>query len=478
MNRRWSSGMAGGMLAVLAGCATGPDFRTPGAPKSESYGVEPAEVRAGAEVPEAWWELFGCEALNAAVAEALEKSPVQAQALARLKQAQAECRAEAGATAWPAVDAGLSAQRQKVNPEAMGMTGAPVPDPFEVYHASVSVSYMLDWAGKNRRLREGAAARVEQRRWEERGARETLAANVVLAFIRRAELEERLAAARDIVEARSTQAAIAEDRGEAGGISRADVERQGLLLEQAKALVPPLENQAAQLGRQLAVYLGREPGEGTPEGARLSELHLAEELPLRLPSELARRRPDIRAAEAGWHQACANVGVATADLYPQIMLSASLGSQETDVSDLLGSLNVWSLGAGLAQPVFRGGALRAKKRAALAAQEEAAATYRQVVLHGLQDVADVLGALQTDAAAWTARSAAAAHAREGWSIASGQWEAGAISKGTWLEERIRLRQAETDEQQAQAARLADAAALMHALGGGGWGEIAGKKNSP
>jgi NodT family efflux transporter outer membrane factor (OMF) lipoprotein len=466
MDRQWKCGMVGGALAVLAGCATGPDFRTPAAPVSGTYGVEPAGVRAGAEVPEAWWELFGCGALNAAVEEALAKSPAQAQALARLKQAQAEYRAQTGATAWPAVDAGLSAQRQKVNPEAMGMTGAPVPDPFEVYHASVSVSYMLDWAGKNRRLREGAAARVEQRRWEERGARETLAANVALAFIRRAEVQERLAAARDVVEARVAQAAMAAAREQVGGISRAEVERQGLLLEQAKALVPPLEKLEAQLGRQLAVYLGREPGEGAPEGIRLSELHLAEELPLRLPSELARRRPDIRAAEALWHQACANVGVAAADLYPQIVLTASLGSQETDVADLLESANVWSLGAGLAQPVFRGGALRAKKRAAEAALDEAAAAYRQVVLHGLQEVADVLGALAADAAAGAARSAAAAHAREGWSIASGQREAGGISEGAWLEERIRLRQAEAEEQQAQAARLADAAALMHALGGG------------
>ena len=455
-----------GALAALTGCATGPRFQTPESPKSDSLGGVSTNFNVEMVIPESWWEVFQCEALNAAVSEALENSPTTAQALARLTQAQEDFRAQSGATEFPAVDAGLSAKRQKVNPEAMGMENVPVPDPFSVYQASVSISYDLDFFGRNRRVLEGLKAKVDQREFELDAARETLAANVVLAFVRRAEVAERMAAARDVVEARSVQFAMAEERRKAGGMSSMDLERQGLLLEQAKLSLPALENQEAQLRRQLAVYLGKEPAKVLPDGVELSALHLPEELPLRLPSELARRRPDIRAAEAVWHQACANVGVATANLYPQFTLSASLGSQTTDVGDLLNNLNVWSVGGALMQPVFRGGALRAKKRAAVAAYDEAAAAYRQTVLRGLQEVADVLGALEADARTMETQAAVLERTATAEEIARRQNEAGGISRMALLDETIRLRQAQSESARAQAARMADAAALFHALGGG------------
>ena len=455
-----------GVLAVFSGCAPGPRFQTPEAPKCESFGAVSAECSTELQIPESWWEVFQCKALNVAVSEALEKSPTQAQALARLTQAQEEFRAQSGATEFPAVDAGLSAKRQKVNPEAMGMENAPVPDPFSVYQASVSISYDLDLFGRNRRVLEGLKAKVDQREFEWDAARQTLAANVVLAFVRRAEAAERMAAARDVVAARSVQFAMAEERRKAGGMSSLDLERQGLLLEQAKLSLPSMENQEAQLRRQLAVYLGREPGEVLPDGVELSTLHLPDELPLRLPSELARRRPDIRAAEAVWHLACANVGVATANLYPQFTLSASLGSQTTDLGDLLNNLNVWSVGGALMQPVFHGGALRAKKRAAVAAYDEAAAAYRQTVLRGLQEVADVLGALEADARTMETQAAVLERTATAEEIARRQNEAGGLSRMALLDETIRLRQAQSENARAQAARMADAAALFHALGFG------------
>ena len=160
-------------------------------------------------------------------------------------------------------------------------------------------------------------------------------------------------------------------------------------------------------------------------------------MPLAVPSELARKRPDIRAAEAVWHRACANVGVATANLFPQIALSASLGSQTTDAADLLGSLNVWSLGVDLMQPVFRGGELRARKRGAVAAYDEAAAAYRETTLRGLQEVADVLGALAADARTLESRTAAANHAKASMEIATRQREQGGLAPAALLDEKIR-----------------------------------------
>ena len=483
-------GMAlAGAMAAMAGCATGPDFHPPAAPKSASYGAgedSPTAAARGAggiaqrfdaetEVPAQWWELFHCQALDAAVRTALEDSPTLAQAMARLRQAQEEYAAAAGAARYPAAEAGLSAARKKVNPEAMGMTGVPTPDPFSLYNASVSVSYAFDLFGKNRRALEGLQAKVDQREYELDAARQTLAANVVSASIRQAEAEKRMILAGEIVAARREQLDIAQARFEAGGISALELERQGMALEQARAALPALEDRLAQIRRQMAAYLGREPAEASQEPLDLDALRLPGKLPLALPSELARKRPDIRAAEALWRQACANVGVATANLYPQITLSANLGSQRTDAGDLLDGLNVWSLGADLMQPVFRGGELRARKRAAVAAYDEAAAAYRQTVLRGLQEVADVLGALQADALALEACAAAANHAQAGCEISKRQQAAGAVSRSALLDENIRWAQAEADRVQAQAARHADTAALFHALGGGGWDQARSPK---
>ena len=470
MDKRLKNGIAAAVLAGLAaGCATGPDFKAPAAPESESWGEADAgaaqQPAAKLDAPADWWTLFGSAELDAAVAEALAKSPTLDQALARLRQAQEEYNAQAGAARYPVVDAGLGAKRQKVNPEAMGMADVPAPDPFSLYQATLSVSYAFDLFGKDRRTLEALQAQVDRREIELEGARRTLAANVVLAAIRLAETEERIAAAEAVVAARAEQVEISRQRRDAGGISARELEGTGLALEQARAALPALENQRARLRRQLAVYLGREPEAAPAEIVDLDQLQLPAEVPASVPSEVARRRPDVRAAEAVWHRACANVGAATADLYPRLTIVASLGSQETDLGDALSRANVWSIGGDLMQPVFRGGALRARKRAAEAAYDEAAAAYRETVLRGLQEVADALQTLETDARTLQARAAAAGHARAAREIAEDQVAAGGLSRAAALEERVREEQAESDRCAAQAARLADTAALFHALGG-------------
>lgn len=480
MNLRPKKCFVAGAMALLAGCATGPDFQPPAPPKSAAYAVaDGAQTAAAAgpggaaqrfsaqmEIPEQWWRLFQCAALDASVREALENSPTLAQALARLHQAREEYNAVAGATRYPAVDVSLAASRQQVNPAAMGLTSVPTPDPFTLYNASVSVSYVFDLFGRNRRALEAVKAEVDRRGYELDAARQTLAANVVLARIRQAETESRLAAARDVVAARRDQLDIAQKRFAAGGISGQELERQGVLFEQAQAALPALEQARGRILRQLAVYLGREPVATPEEDLDLEGLSLPAELPLSLPSELARRRPDVRAAEALWQRACANVGVATADLYPRLTLTASAGAQRTDIPDLLDKMNVWSVGGALLQPVFRGGALRAKKRAAVAAYDEAAAVYRETVLRGLQQVADALDAVAADARALASRAAAADHAKAALAVAERQLAEGGISRAAMLEEKVRWRQAELDRIEAQAARYADTAAQFHALGGG------------
>ena len=468
------------IVGMLAGCAVGPDFRQPEPPSSSTYmaGQPSGTVAAkgpggtkqrfdtGADIPSEWWSLFRSDSLDRLVRIALDESPTLAQASARLTQAREDFNARAGATQYPAVDAGLSATRQKLNLASLGVPNVPETGPFTLYNASVSVSYALDLFGGNRRALEGLGAQVDYRNFELEAARRTVAANVVNAAIRQASLRARIAITHDLLEAQGRQFTITEDRYKAGGVSALDVRNQNLLLDQTRALLPPLERQLAQVTHQLAVYLGREPSEAAIDGFDLDSLHLPEEVPLSLPSSLARKRPDIRAAEALWHQACANVGVATADLYPKITISGSLGSQRTSSGDLLSGTNVWSIAGNLMQPIFHGGELRARKRSAVAAYDEAAAAYRQTVLQGLQEVADTLSALDKDARTLQARADGAEHARVGYEIARQQYQLGGISHLALLDAQRQLLQSEFDRVQAQADRYADTAALLQALGGG------------
>ena len=480
-----------GLVAVLTtgGCALGPDFPrvqeplakafVPGTPVAETVSADGAGGAAQRVVvkPDGipdWWTLFRCAALDKLVKEALDGSPTLEQARARLVQAREAFNAQSGATTYPAVDLGLSAKRQQVDAASQGLKGIDDPSPFNLYNASVSVSYRLDMFGRNRRILEGLGADVDRRTFEWEAARETVAANVVVAVIQQAALQMRYNGISNLLSVQEGKLRIVEAQYRSGGVSALELENQRLQVSQTRAALPPLEIQISRLNNQLAVYLGKPPAEASLPTFDLDDLHLPEEIPISLPAELARRRPDIRAAEALWHKASAGIGVATADLYPQVTLSGSVGSQETSGSSILNSLNIWSLGGGLMQPVFRGGELRSKKREAVAVYDEAAALYRQTVLQGFQEVADALQALDADARLLQTQSESVLHARTAYEIASRQFDNGAISKLALLSAQGQLMQAEIDRITAQANRYADTAALFHSLGGSEW-QGAGKK---
>lgn len=480
------------LAAVLvAGCAVGPDFHVPATPAVAGYTAGPqprqtvgadmpgnapnghAQVLAsGTDVPAQWWTLFRSPALDRTIRAALAASPTLAQAQARLREAQEDLAARTGATRWPAVDAKLNASRQQVNIASMGITAFPSPGPFTLYGASVQVSYALDLFGGQRRELEGLQAAVDYQRYELEAARLTLAANVATTAIREASLRAQLADTVAMADAQQRQLGIMEGRLAHGGVARVDVQRQRAELAQTQALIPGLSQQLDAARHQLAVYTGQPPsGADLPE-FRLDELHLPETLPVSLPSTLAQRRPDIRAAEALLHRASANIGVATANLYPQLTLTASGGSQALAARDLFHSFNVWSLAAGLVQPVFRGGELQARKRAAEAAYDQSLAAYRQAVLQGLQNVADALRVLEADAGTLRARADNARQTQATLATVSEQYRLGGVSQLTVLDAQRQARQASLDLAQATASRLADSAALLQALGGGWWQEEA------
>jgi len=466
--------MRRGLLFVffLSACS-GEALQRPDIPRAEDYTPSPvAEERLapGKDVPAEWWKLFQSPPLDALVREALEASPTLARASAKLSQSQEELSARQGGTQLPKVDAKLSANRIDVNPESLGVQQLPINTPFNLYLASIGVSYTLDIFGANRRELEALQSGVDYQRYELEAARLMLAGNVVTAAIREASLREQIATTEDMIGIHARQLAIIERLEAIGTASRADVATQRVALAQARALLPELERQLEQVRNRLATLTGRLPGAaGQLPQFRLAELQLPAELPLGVPSELARRRPDIRAAEALLQQAAARVGVATANLYPQLTLTATFGSLASSGGDLLGpGTGFYLLGASLTQPLFHGGELQAKRRAAVAAYEQAGAAYKEVVLQGFQNVADALRALEADQKKLAERGDAASQARSYRDITAARYKSGAVSYYAFTEAQRRLHQALLERTQAAADRYADSAALFQALGGGWW----------
>ena len=477
---RWQFAL---VAAALAGCAVGPDFRRPDPPAVSSYTAEalPDNTAAapvpgggsqrfvsGEDIPSQWWSLFRSTDLDRLIRQALADSPTLAAAQATLRVAEENRRAEFGAL-LPSVDAGASAGRQKISGASFG-TSEERSSTFTLYNASVNVSYTLDLFGGTRRAVEAAGAEVDFQRFQLEGAWLTLSANLVTTAVQEASLRGQIRATREIIAAEEQQLSLVEVQFKLGGVSRTEILTQQSQLAQTRATLPPLEKQLAQTRHRLAVLAGRFPADAVdlPE-FELEGLSLPEELPVSLSSSLARQRPDIRAAEALLHASSARVGVATANLYPQITLTGSLGTEANRFGDLFGSgSSIWNLAAGLLQPVFRGGELKARRRAAIAAFDQAGAQYRETVLQAFGNVADALRALEVDARTLQAQADAEAAARATLELAQRQFRLGAASYLTLLTAQRQHQQARIGLVQAQAARYADTAALFQALGGGWW----------
>lgn len=422
----------------------------------------------GGEIPARWWELFRSQALDRWIREGLANSPTLGAAEATLRRAQEIRRARAG-DLLPGVDVSANASRQKPSGASFGEANLQI-NPFTLYNASVDVSYTLDLFGRTRRELEALQARVDYQGFQLEGACLTLTSNIVTAAILEASLRGQLQATREILAAQEEQLGMIEKQFELGGIARTDVLAQRASLAQTRATLPPQEKRLAQTRHLLAVLAGRFPGDTAdlPE-FDLEDFLLPEELPLSLPSSLARQRPDIRSAEELLHAASAAVGVATANLYPQVTLSGQYGTTAMRIGDLFrpGSA-VWGFGAGLLQPVFHGGALEASRRAEVAGYDQAAAQYRETVLQAFREVADVLRALEYDAMTLKAQSEAEAAARDTLDIATKQVRYGATSYLSLLNAQRQYHLARILLVQAQALRFADTAALFQALGGGWW----------
>lgn len=458
---------AAACAALLAGCAAGPDFRLPAAPDSVQAPAQHPEAAIDLAAP--WWHQLGSPPLNTLIDQALAASPTLAAAEATLRQAQEMQAAQAGGTQLPRVDASAGAQRQRISPSAQGLPGEG--RSFDQYSASIGVRYTLDLAGGNRRALEALGAHTDYRRYQLEGARLNLAASIVSTAITQARLAAQIEALQAIVQLQGEQLHLAGERLRLGQAAHSEVLALQAQVEQTRASVPLLRQQHQQSRHLLATLAGREPtAQGLPLFT-LQDFTLPTELPQAIPSGWVRQRPDIQGAQALLHAATADYGVAVARLYPQVNLSASLGSQALSTGALFGGgAAVWSLIGQITQPLFNP-ALPAEKRAALAALDAAAANYQGVVLEALRSVADALHALDTDAQALAAQAAADAAAQGSLQSMQRQYALGAASYLQLLSAQQQAQQIRTDLVAAQARRLLGSATLYQAVGAGWAGAL-------
>jgi NodT family efflux transporter outer membrane factor (OMF) lipoprotein len=467
------------MLCALHGCV-GPDFHRPAPPQVERYTDDAlpqqttsADVPTGAaqkflleqDVPRNWWTLFGSDQLNELVSEALKANPEVRGAQAALRQALENTAAQRGSY-FPAVQGGFDASRNRDATGVLAPNLASGTALYNLFTPQVTVSYVPDVFGSNRRQVESLAAQAEATRFQLDATYLTLTANVVAAVIQEAGLREQVSATAKMIALENESLAVLKHELQLGAIAEADVYAQEAALALLEATLPPLQRQLQTTEDQLAALTGRLPAQFTPVTLELDQLLLPADLPLGVPSQLVERRPDVRAAEAQLHSATAQVGVAIANFLPQFTITGDIGSSATAMGDLFkAGTGFWSIGASATQTLFAGGTLLHKKRAADAALDQAGAVYKSAVLTAFQNVADALHALDTDAEALRAAAKAENAAQRSLEVVRHQLELGSVSYLSLLNAEQTYQQSAIALAQARANRLADTAALFQALGG-------------
>ena len=468
---------------LIAGCTVGPDFHRPGAPRITGYtpeamvsqtssanaqGGEAQRFIQGMDIPGQWWILFHSEQLNSLIDRALKANPNLQAADAALRQAMENVYAQGGFY-FPAVQTNYSPSRQRNAVGTISPTLTTGDTIFNLHTAQLTVGYTLDAFGANRRQVESLQAQAEFQRFQLEATYLTLTSNLVVAAVQEASFRAQITATEKVVSLETDQLEIFRRQYALGAIAMGEVVAQEVTLAQTLATLPNLKKQLAQQHNLLAALSGRFPSEESTETFDLSALTLPQELPLTVPSKLVEQRPDVRSAEEQLHSASAQIGVATANMLPQITLSAAYGGTATQIGELLATNNVfWSVAGSVSQTVFAGGTLLHRKRAAVAAFDQAAAQYRCTVITAFQNVADSLRALQYDAEALNAQVAAERAAVENLEIARRALQLGSISYLALLNAEQAYQQTVVNLVQAKTNRFVDTAALFQALGGGWW----------
>jgi NodT family efflux transporter outer membrane factor (OMF) lipoprotein len=484
-------------VTIAGGCAVGPRYHKPEAPTNAGYAPTPlaetsssAPIRggdvqhfiSGRDLPFEWWQSFQSPALNALVTQAFKANPTVTAAQAALAQAQEMVRAQRGFF-FPTVAAGFQAERVKVagnntqssslgvqaNGNNLGQPQQPaVPLYYQFFTAQLSVGFVPDVFGANRRQVETLAAQTDAQRFALEATYVTLASNVVAAAIQEASLRAQLEATRQIIAADEKSLAVLHNQLRVGFAMRIDVAAQEAALAQAETLLPPLQKQLEQTRDLIRALVGHLPNDAD-ETFEFDALQLPAELPVSLPAKIIEQRPDVRAAEAQLHAANAQVGVAVAAMLPQFSITGTVGGNADQIPWLFrGGGTFWTIIGGVTQPIFEGGTLLHTKRAADAALKQAATQYQSTVIAAYQNVADTLHASLSDAEALAGAVEVERASKLTYDLTRRQMEVGYANYLAVLSAETTYNQALLTRVQAQATRYGDTIALFQALGGGWW----------
>jgi NodT family efflux transporter outer membrane factor (OMF) lipoprotein len=468
---------------LVTSCAVGPDFLHPVVPEITRYTREPLThtsstdvasgqrqvFQPGRDIPEQWWGLFRSLRLNALIDQALHNNQSLQSALASLRAAKEAVYAQEGKF-FPLVQANFNPTRQRTSGALSPVlaTGT-TPQIFNLVTAQLEVSYTFDIWGLNRRTVESLEALADVQHFQAEAAYLSLTANLVVAVITEASFRGQIEATEQIIGINEKMLETIRRQFDTGFANRNDVALQEAALAQARATLPPLRKALSQQLDLIAALLGTFPSEAPRETFRLADLRLPSALPVSLPSQLVEQRPDVRAAEEQLHSASAQIGVTTANLLPSFTINANGGYINTGLPHLLAPQNLfWILAGNATQTVFDGGTLLHQLQGAKDTYQAAAWTYAGTVVGAVQNVADSLHAIQSDADALKAARDFQRAAKVSLDLAQQQMQTGNANILLLFTAQQNYLQATLQIVQARAARLSDTAALFQALGGGWW----------
>jgi len=466
--------LAGTASAVLLGaCSTvGPDFAPPRPPAASGYAMAgdtaPAAAAVGEAVAGDWWSLYRSPKLDRMVRQAIAGNASLEAARATLAQARHAIEAQDPKLR---IDANASVTHERINFAAFGLTefpgsGEAVENPeVTLYSFGLNGGYDLDLFGRHRREAEALVAKAEAQAFQTDAAYMTLTAQVVGQAINVASLNGQISALEDVVAGDRRNLKLAQDAFRLGGATRLDVASAEQQLAEDEAAITPLRNQLGASRHALALLAGAAPADFTPEDFTLADFAQPARVPVSLSSALVRARPDIRAAEARFHAATAQIGVAEADLYPKVSLTAAIAQTALAPLKLFSYDSTgWSVGPALSVPLFGRKQLKARRAMAEDAARGALADYRQVVIEAFVQVSDSLEALALDDQAIAQQTRALDAASETLELARLRYDGGKTGLLPVLDAQRAYARARQALARAQAQRLRDAAQLLYAAG--------------
>jgi NodT family efflux transporter outer membrane factor (OMF) lipoprotein len=437
----------------------GPAYKRPDIPLPTAWSEAPTDDGAGIWPSSDWWHGFGSEKLNELIAEARRSNDDLAVAIARIQEADAQARI-AGAALLPSLDLNADASRQRAQVAGGG------PATFNSFSPVLSANYELDFWGKNRALRAAARATAIASRFDKETVALTVISSVATTYFQALQFRDRLLVARDNLANGQKVLKGLQLQQSAGIATGLDVAQQETAVALLSAAIPPLQQQFRQSVHALAVLIGKTPESIDVDTGTLTGL-TTPPVAEGLPSQLLARRPDIAESEQQLISANADITVARAALFPSIQLTGGGGYESSALTSLISPANrIWSISAGLTQPIFHGGALRGQVVFSNAHYRELLSSYHKTVISAFSNVEDALVAAQQTKEQQTRQQEAVNRARRAYQFAQTQMSAGTVNILTVLNTENALFSAQDELVQVQYLHLQSMVDLYTALGGG------------